>query len=222
MADLPRDRAVWIAGSANRFATPLFRELPGMNIDDESIEIDGEKMALAGHTLVLTRRHPANVEKAIGLLAVQPAAAFPGLGRKLPHYGKYSYLGFEGDEPVNVIKGQWQESDSPLRVRLRSMEAAQDAASARRSAGAPPLPADRRKALAELPPAFSQKALLEHVAFLADPARQGRGPGSEGHDAAAKYIAERFKAFGLAPGGDDGATSSRSRWRCHRRNGPTR
>ena len=102
-----------------------------------------------------------------------------------------------------MIKGQWQESDSPLRVRLRSMEASLDAASARRSAGVPSLPADRRKALAELPPVFSQKALLEHVSFLADPARQGRGPGSEGHEAAAKYIAERFKAFGLAPGGDD-------------------
>ncbi len=203
VADLPADRAVWIAGSANRFATPLFGSLPGMKTDGKSIEIDGEKMALDGHTLVVTRRHPANVEKAIGLLGVQPAAAFPGLGRKLPHYGKYSYLGFEGDEPVNVIKGQWQESDSPLRVRLRSMEASLDAASARRSAGVPSLPADRRKALAELPPVFSQKALLEHVSFLADPARQGRGPGSEGHEAAAKYIAERFKAFGLAPGGDD-------------------
>jgi hypothetical protein len=58
--------------------------------------------------------------------------------------------------------------------------------------------------LAELPPVFSQQALTEHVKFLADPAREGRMPGSAGHEAAAEYIAERFNALGLAPGGADG------------------
>ena len=205
---LPGDRAVWIAGRANRWAARLFTSGGGMTLSDAAIEVDGEKMALAGHTLVLTARHPQNVEKAVGYLAVDPVAAFPGLGRKLPHYGKYSYVGFEGAEPVNVLKGQWQQSDSPLRVDVRRQVA-------RLAGGAPapdsalsrlvPLPADARKALAELPPTFSQKALTEHVAFLADNARQGRGPGSEGHDAAAKYIADRFKAYGLAPGGDNGS-----------------
>lgn len=223
---LPRDRAVWIAGRANRWAARVFTSGGGMTLGESAIEVDGEKMAFAGHTLVLTSRHPQNVEKAIGYLAVDPVAAFPGLGRKLPHYGKYSYLGFEGDEPVNVLKGQWQESDSPLRVDLRDRgllpEKRGQAVPGRPVASPPggdraprdtragqaplsPLPPDARKALAELPPVFSQKALLEHVAFLADPARQGRGPGSEGHEAAAKYIADRFKAFGLASAGDSGS-----------------
>jgi hypothetical protein len=151
VADLPRDRAVWIAGRANRLAGRLFGNLPGMKSVGDGVEIDGERMALAGHTLVVTARHPANVEKAIGLLAVQPLAAFPGLGRKLPHYGKYSYLGFEGDEPVNVIKGQWQESDSPLRVDLSRGARRPEGASSRVPAQAVPLAADRRKPLAELP-----------------------------------------------------------------------
>jgi len=176
-------------------------------LTDSAIEVDGERMALAGHTLVLTARHPQNVEKAIGYLAVDPVAAFPGLGRKLPHYGKYSYLGFEGAEPVNMLKGQWQQTDSPLRLDVRA-QAARLASGAGAQGGAlprlVPLSADPRKALAELPPTFSQKALIDHVAFLADPARQGRGPGSEGHQAAAQYIADRFKAYGLAPGGDNG------------------
>jgi aminopeptidase N len=208
VTELPRDRAAWIAGRGNRFAGRIFRSGGGMTIGEAGIDVDGEKMALGGHALVLTARHPQNVEKAIGFLAVDPAAAFPGLGRKLPHYGKYSYLGFEGTEPVNVLKGQWQESDSPMRVDVRPLAA--------RAAGAPPaggaalprlgpLPADPRRALAELPPAFSQKALVDHVTFLADPARQGRGPGSAGHAAAAAYIADRFKAFGLAPGGENGS-----------------
>jgi aminopeptidase N len=208
VTDLPRDRAVWIAGRGNRLAARLFRSGSGMTVGESAIEVDGEKMLLAGHTLVLTGRHPQNVEKAIGFLAVDPITAFPGLGRKLPHYGKYSYLGFEGAEPVNVLKGQWQESDSPLRVDVRAQAArAADGALASNAAlpRLAPLPAEPRRALAELPPAFSQKALVEHVTFLADAARQGRGPGSAGHDAAAAYIAERFKAFGLAPGGANGS-----------------
>ena len=180
-----------------------------MTLTDTAIEVDGEKMALAGHTLVLTARHPQNVEKAIGYLVVDPVAAFPGLGRKLPHYGKYSYLGFDGTEPVNVLKGQWQQTDSPLRVDVRAQAARLASGPGAPQGGAlprlEPLPADVRRALAELPPTFSQKALTDHVAFLADPARQGRGPGSDGHEAAAKYIADRFKAYGLAPGGDSGS-----------------
>ncbi len=206
VAALPSDRAVWIAGRANRWAARLFKSGGGMTLTESAIDVDGEKMALAGHTLVLTGRHPQNVEKAIGYLAVDPVAAFPGLGRKLPHYGKYSYLGFEGTEPVNVLKGQWQQSDSPLTVDVRALAVRAEGGAATSAAPLPrlvPLPADGRKALAELPPTFSQKALNDHVAYLADPARQGRGPGSEGHEAAAKYIAERFKAFGLAPGGDN-------------------
>ena len=206
---LPADRAAWIAGSTNKFANALFGGLPGVKADGASVEIDGEKMALAGHTLVLTARHPQNVEKAIGFLAVQPLDAFPGLGRKLPHYGKYSYLGFEGTEPVNTLKGQWQGSDSPLRVDLRDRLRALPVNDGGVGAGnapsrIPSLPADARKALAELPPVFSQKTLGEHVAFLADPKREGRGPGSAGHDESAGYIADRFKAYGLQPGGSDG------------------
>ncbi len=204
---LPGDRAVWIAGRANTLAARVFRSGGGLTAGESGIEVDGEKMALAGHTLVLTARHPQNVEKAIGFLAIDPIEAFPGLGRKLPHYGKYSYLGFEGTEPVNVIKGQWQESDSPLRVDVRAM-GARAAGAATPASALPrpgPLAAEPRRALAELPPAFSQKALTDHVGFLADPARQGRGPGSAGHAAAADYIAARFKAFGLAPGGANGS-----------------
>jgi Zn-dependent M28 family amino/carboxypeptidase len=206
VAALPNDRPVWIAGRRNRWAARLFKSGSSMTLGESAIEVDGERMALAGHTLVLTARHPQNVDKAIGYLAVEPVDAFPGLGRKLPHYGKYSYLGFEGSEPVNVLKGQWQESDSPLRVDVRA-QAARAAGLATPMAALPglaSLPADQRKALAELPPTFSQKALVDHVAYLADPGRQGRGPGSPGHDEAARYIADRFKAYGLVPAGSDG------------------
>jgi Peptidase family M1 domain len=152
VSDIPPDRAVWIAGRANRWASRLFAKgRAGLAPGESSVEIDGTSMKLANHTLVLTARHPHNAEKAIGFLATDSMAALPALGRKLPHYGKYSYLGFEGDDAVNVLKGQWQESDSPLAVDVRALGA--------RAAGVPettlprpgPLPPDVRKALAALP-----------------------------------------------------------------------
>ncbi len=201
--DLPADRAVWIAGRQNRLAGRVLGAAQGLTATTTAVEVDGEKMALAGHTLVVVVRHPGSQEKAIGLLTVDPAAAFPGLGRKLPHYGKYSYLGFEGDEPANIIKGQWRQSDSPLVVDLRP--------AAQRAAAVPPLAPEPRKALAELPPVFSQQAMSAHVAFLTSADLQGRGLGSAGEQKAAAYIADQFRKAGLQPGGDNGTYYQRFR-----------
>ena len=43
-----------------------------------------------------------------------------------------------------------------------------------------------------------------HVSFLANDDLQGRDTGSEGHKKAAAYVAEQFKAAGLAPAGTSG------------------
>src|SRR5688572_23859135 len=43
-----------------------------------------------------------------------------------------------------------------------------------------------------------------HVEFLASDALEGRDTGSEGHRKAAAYVAEQFKAAGLAPAGTSG------------------
>ncbi len=46
--------------------------------------------------------------------------------------------------------------------------------------------------------------ILKDVAWLADPAREGRGIGTPGLDAAGAYIEQRFREIGLQPAGDDG------------------
>jgi hypothetical protein len=39
--------------------------------------------------------------------AAQIRKMIDGLKRKVVHYGKYSYLGFEGDDAVNKLKGEF-------------------------------------------------------------------------------------------------------------------
>jgi hypothetical protein len=199
---LPADRAVWLVGEENRLAGP-FRAIDGLALGANDVTALEEKTSRAGHTFVLVTRNPGDAGKAVGWLFGEPLAALPGLARKLPHYGKYSYLGFEGAEPVNVLKGQWPASDSPLLADLRP-------AAKRRAPLAAPA-AETRRALAELPPAFSQARLGRHVAALADPALEGRGLGTGGERKAAEYVATEMKAIGLLPAGDDGAFFQRFR-----------
>ncbi len=51
----------------------------------------------------------------------------------------------------------------------------------------------------------SAEKIKGHMAFLADDLLQGRETGTRGYDLAALYVASRFQAIGLKPGGDDGS-----------------
>jgi hypothetical protein len=51
---------------------------------------------------------------------------------------------------------------------------------------------------------ISEQALKDHLAYLADDAREGRMAGQPGYDEAARYVADQFAAMGVEPGGEDG------------------
>ncbi len=53
-------------------------------------------------------------------------------------------------------------------------------------------------------PAFSPDQVRAHVEFLADDLLEGRDAGTRGYDIAALYVASRFDALGLKPGGNKG------------------
>ena len=195
---LPADRSAWIMGRENLLADRLFvADLAGVEVTSAQLGLGDEAVPWADHSMVIVRRHPATLDKAVGWLVAEPEAAFAGLGRKLPHYGKYSYLAFEGGEPTNVVKGQWPTTDSPLLVDLRPE-------GERQGTALPAMQLAERQALADLPPVFSQARLMEHVEFLASPDLEGRGVGTAGLDKAAEYLVQQFEQAGLEPGGDDG------------------
>jgi len=195
---IPADTAVWFFGKENQHARTLFESDQALDLkfSQTAIAPQGQEISLQDHSTVLIKRHPQNVSKAVGWIIVDPAEALAGMGRKLPHYGKYSYLGFEGTEPSNMVKGEWVATDSPMRVDLRSTAA--QAAGAVRAAMPPP-----RKALAEIPPLFSSGQLLAHIEYLTSSELGGRGLGTPGLEKAADYIVEKIEEIGLAPAGDD-------------------
>ncbi len=190
--NLPDDRPVWIFGWKNRFRQQIANQVAahGALVNDEQLLIDNNRYSRAKHSVLITSRHPDNPDQTLLWLATNNLAALPGLARKLPHYGKYSYLVFAGDTPNNVGKGQWQVLNSPL-VKVLAKETL------------PPLKMPTRTALAQLAPAFSEQRMMADISYLADSRRQGRGLGSQGLDEAAAYIANEFNNAGLQTYDDD-------------------
>jgi hypothetical protein len=138
---LPDDRAVWLLGAENLLAPDLFRTYRGTMAAPAR---GGSKTSAgAATTWVFIRRHPANQEKVVGWIFTDSPPALAALARKLPHYGKYSYLSFQGPDAVNRVQGQTRDALSPLRVDLR--------APVDRRRELPPLPPDPARPLAQLP-----------------------------------------------------------------------
>lgn len=48
-------------------------------------------------------------------------------------------------------------------------------------------------------PAFSPESYVDHVRYLASPELEGRGTGTKGLEKAARYIEDKFRAWGLKP-----------------------
>lgn len=190
---LPTDRAVWLFGWENRF---LKRLESGLNEYDSLMTASGvrvEQKALRreDHSVVITTRHPDNPVVALTWVATNEVAAIPGLARKLPHYGPYSYLGFKGAEPTNVVKGSWPIIRSPMSVAVTQGDGKQAHTSIGKLAP--------RQALAALPPVFSEERMMADVRMLADEKMRGRGFGMPELDQAADYIATQFQQAGLKP-----------------------
>ena len=198
LEQLPAGRSVWLFGWQNRFRPLMVESLAGYNFKDQGtgVEIDGTALTEDAHAMVVLGRRAGHPDQALGWLAAGNAAALPGLGRKLPHYGKYSYLGFAGTAPDNVLKGQWPVVGSPLTVAVGQHD---DTAV---SPGAIKLAP--RPALATPRVAFDVARMQADIARLAAAAMQGRGLGTAELDDAADYIAAQMQAAGLQPGAADG------------------
>lgn len=195
---LPADRTIWILGWQNKFSKALLATLSehGIAYRTGELQLDQQAYQQAKHAIVLTARQPADPDSTLLWVASDHPNAIAELARKLPHYRKYSYLAFEGDELNNVNKGQWPVTRSPLTQLIKQKD---DESFTSNHVGV----LTPRRALAELPSLFSESRMLADITHLASEAFKGRELGSPELDTAAEYIAQHFQQAGLLPGGDD-------------------
>lgn len=190
---LPAQSAIWFVGRPTRWQADLRRwfAMQGLRWQEQNdVVVAGQTVSLDKQWLVVSGIHPHNAELAIGWLLGSPLEALPAIARKLPHYAKYSYLAFAGNDAGNVLKGRWPVAQSAMSFQFTADT---------RMAALP-----KRQPLAPAASPVRIDSLKAHVDFLAAPEREGRGLGSAGIDQAAAYIAEQFARYGLRPAGDNG------------------
>ena len=121
------NRSVWLFGSVNENTVWMdilsdsdnyrYRKLIRESQDDhrrvDGIEIDGAKFPGDALTATLIAEHPSAADKTIVFtLALQGADPVAGT-RKLPHYGKYSLLVFDGADNIHKEERQ-ADGGSPM------------------------------------------------------------------------------------------------------------
>src|SRR5262249_18525336 len=145
---LPADRAVWILGASNKFAPVVAEAVTsyGASLDRTGLRTTGAppspspQAGSSGRSVVAPVRPPNHPDSVVIYVSASSEAAADALARKLPHYGKYSWLIFAGDEATNEATGEWPIGDTPLARNLTPQ--------------ARPIKLTPRKALAEVKPAF--------------------------------------------------------------------
>lgn len=108
-----RGRSLYLLGLGSRAREALAAaEGVGLEATELLRRREGEELGL-----VLTVRDPRSEELSWTVVLPSDAEQVPALGRKLPHYSRYSWLLFDGED--NVDKGQWTLTSSPLRRTLQ-------------------------------------------------------------------------------------------------------
>jgi peptidase M1-like protein len=108
-----RDRTVWVFGEAE-IGDLWARALPqGVSITPDRWSIAGVGYTPTGHSLVMSAAHPEHPEHTVNRLIVSNPQLVPVIGRKIRHYGKYSYVIFAADQAIDT--SVWPVTSHPMR-----------------------------------------------------------------------------------------------------------
>jgi len=112
-ATLP-EGSLWLLGRNHPMEEKLKSNLRerGFQFDEMGVTIEGKHFPWGKHSFVFTLPRFDGQKGTLSWIVAGTEKSVPGLLRKLPHYSKYGYLVFKGDNPDNQIKGQWQATPS--------------------------------------------------------------------------------------------------------------
>lgn len=100
-------------------ALPAGAEFVDLRLSEDGWSLAGHEGRFADGSLVLAVKSALAEDKAALLFFVPGPEQLPALARKVPHYGKYSYLAFDG-AGTNTLKGNLAPRGNPLEVRFGS------------------------------------------------------------------------------------------------------
>jgi hypothetical protein len=113
----PAQAILWI-GTSNPNHLP-----PGGRIDGGHLRLRGAEIAPQTDTVFAVWSTDFAGGTGVEALYWSPTlAAAQAVVRKIPHYGKYSYLAF--DQATNILKGTWPVTASPLRIEWPTAQGA--------------------------------------------------------------------------------------------------
>jgi aminopeptidase N len=117
-ARLPAGKSVWLLGWNNAHLDVLARSVAadGVVFSAEGVRLGTDVFQRDAACAVIAARTANDSAQSIGFIGCDNTNAFAGLARKIPHYGKYGFLAFAGDEPVNVRKDEWPVRNSPMTI----------------------------------------------------------------------------------------------------------
>lgn len=108
--------SLWVFGQDHPMKKTFIEKLKksGVEITKQGVGIQGGEILWKNHSFVFTLNRSDEEKGTMTWVVTDNAESIPGLMRKLPHYGKYGYLVFEGNAPDNRIKGAWPSNPKGL------------------------------------------------------------------------------------------------------------
>ncbi len=113
---MPIDQSVWILGYENKYYNKSLQTVYKESFAQAEME-SIINLSKSG-ALVYAIPNPKNNAQSIGFVGSNSEASIIALSSKLLHYGKYGYLGFEGDSAKNIMKGSLPALKSPLSITV--------------------------------------------------------------------------------------------------------
>lgn len=116
LKQIPIDQSVWILGYENKYYDKALQTVYKGSFAQTELE-SIINLSKSG-ALVYAIPNPKNNAESIGFVGSNSDASIKALSGKLLHYGKYGYLGFEGDSAKNTMKGSLPALKSPLSITV--------------------------------------------------------------------------------------------------------
>lgn len=107
---------LWVFGQYHPLRKTFIEQLKkmGVEVNEKGVRNSGRSYFWDDHSFVFTLPRTDHKKGTMTWVVAGNAESIPGLMRKLPHYGKYGYLVFEGTAPENRDKGTWPSNPAAM------------------------------------------------------------------------------------------------------------